>query len=119
MVDTVREPLIVLDKDLWVIAASRSFYVKFATNPDNSRGRHLYELGNGEWDIPRLRELLESIIPDHGTMDDYEVEQDFPNVGKRVKALAKQLDSQVVTSSGPKGTTVSVTHATFAGGEDR
>ena len=87
MVDTVREPLIVLDKDLRVIAASRSFYVRFATNPHDSQGRHLYELGDGEWDIPRLRALLEKIIPDHGTMDNYEVEQEFPHVGKRVLLL--------------------------------
>jgi signal transduction histidine kinase len=231
IVDTVREPLIVLDKDLRAIAASRSFYVKFTTNPDDTGGKHLYELGHGEWDIPKLRLLLEKIIPDHGTMDDYEVDHDFPRIGKRViqlnarvvvylstlcgalthsmigdgqsislkvigkggsstcanaeslglivtelvinalkhafndkttdgqiavaydvsgtdwklsvadngvgkpdgvfaqpksglgtgivKALAKQLDSQVVTSSGPKGTTVSVTHATFAGREER
>jgi hypothetical protein len=87
MVDTVREPLIVLDKDLRVIAASRSFYVKFATNPDDSKGKHLYELGDGEWDIPRLRTLLENIIPEHGTMNDYVVEHDFPHVGKRVLLL--------------------------------
>ncbi len=87
MVDTVREPLIVLDKDLRVIAASRSFYVKFATNPDDSQGKHLYELGNGEWDIPKLRALLENIIPGHREMDDYEVEQDFPRIGKRVLLL--------------------------------
>jgi PAS domain-containing protein len=53
MVDTVREPLIVLDKDLRVIAASRSFYVKFSTDPDDTQGKHFYELGNGEWDIPK------------------------------------------------------------------
>jgi PAS domain-containing protein len=82
MVDTVREPLIVLDKDLRVIAASRSFYVKLATNPDDSRGKHLYELGNGEWNIPRLRELLENIIPGLGEVDDYEVEHDFPTSEK-------------------------------------
>lgn len=87
MVDTVREPLIVLDKDLRVIAASRSFYVKFATNPD-SQGKHLYELGEGEWDIPGLRALLERIIPGRREMDDYEVEHDFPNIGKRVLLLS-------------------------------
>jgi two-component sensor histidine kinase len=87
MVDTVREPLIVLDKDLRVIAASRSFYVKFTTNPDDSRGKHLYELGDGEWDFPRLRELLENIIPGHREIDDYEVEHDFPRIGKRVVLL--------------------------------
>jgi hypothetical protein len=55
--DTVREPLIVLDKDLRVIAASRSFYVKFTTNPDDSQGQHLYELGDGEWNIPKASSI--------------------------------------------------------------
>src|ERR1700686_5813861 len=87
MVDTVLEPLIVLDKDLRVIAASRSFYVKFTTNPDDSQGKHLYELGDGEWDIPKLRALLENIIPGRRQLDDYEVEHDFPHVGKRVLLL--------------------------------
>jgi two-component sensor histidine kinase len=87
IVDTVREPLIVLDKDLRVIAASRSFYVKFTTNPHDTRGNHFYDLGNGEWDIPKLRSLLERIIPDHGAMDDYEVEYDLPRTGKRVLLL--------------------------------
>jgi two-component sensor histidine kinase len=87
MVDTVREPLIVLDKDLRVIAASQSFYVKFTTNPDNSRGKHLYELGDGQWDIPKLRALLENIIPGRREMDNYEVAQDFPRIGKRVLLL--------------------------------
>jgi two-component sensor histidine kinase len=91
IVDTVREPLIVLDKDLRAIAASRSFYVKFTTNPDDTGGKHLYELGNGEWDIPKLRLLLEKIIPDHGTMDDYEVEHDFPRIGKRVLLLNARI----------------------------
>jgi len=53
IVDTVREPLIVLDKDLRAIAASQSFYVKFTTTPDDTRAKHFYELGNGEWDIPK------------------------------------------------------------------
>jgi two-component sensor histidine kinase len=87
MVDTVREPLIVLDKDLRVIAASRSFYVKFTTNPDDSQGKHLYELGDGEWNIPKLRALLENIIPGRREMADYEVEHDFPHIGKRVLLL--------------------------------
>jgi hypothetical protein len=77
MVDAVREPLIVFDKCLRVIAASRSFYVKFTTNPDDSQGKHLYELGDGEWNIPKLRALLENIIPGRREMDDYEVEHDF------------------------------------------
>ena len=91
MVDTVREPLIVLDKDLRVIAASRSFYVKFTTDPDNTQGKHLYELGDGEWDIPQLRFLLEKIIPDHGAMDEYEVEHNFPRIGRRVMLLNARI----------------------------
>jgi two-component sensor histidine kinase len=87
IVDTVREPLIVLDKDLRTIAASRSFYLKFTTSPDDTRGKHFYALGNGEWDIPELRLLLQRIIPDHGAMDDYEVEHNLPRTGKRVLLL--------------------------------
>lgn len=87
MVDTVREPLIVLDKDLRVVAASRSFYEKFSTDPDDTQGKHFYELGDGEWDIPKLRLLLEKIIPDQGGMDKYEVEHSFPRIGRRVMLL--------------------------------
>jgi two-component sensor histidine kinase len=87
MVDTVREPLIVLDKDLRIIAASRSFYVKFSTDPDDTQGKHFYALGNGEWDIPKLRLLLEKILPDHDAMDEYEVEHEFPRIGRRVMLL--------------------------------
>ena len=87
IVDTVREPLVVLDQDLRVVAASRSFYLKFMVNPDETEGKLLYELGDGEWDIPKLRVLLEKIIPEHGTMEDYEVEHDFPDIGPRTMLL--------------------------------
>jgi two-component sensor histidine kinase len=87
IVDTVREQLIVLDNDLRVVAASRAFYLKFQTTADNIRGRHLYELGDGEWDIPKLRSMLEKIIPDHGAMEDFEVEHDFPRIGPRIMLL--------------------------------
>jgi len=87
MVDTVREPLIVLDKDLRVVAASRSFYVKFMTVPDDTQGKHFYELGDGEWDIPKLRVLLENLIPDRGAIDEYEFEHEFPRLGRRVMLL--------------------------------
>jgi two-component sensor histidine kinase len=87
MVDTVREPLIVLDKDLRVVAASRSFYVKFSTDPRDTQGKRFYELGDREWDIPKLRLLLEEIIPNQSSMDEYEVEHDFPRIGRRVMLL--------------------------------
>jgi len=87
IVDTVREPLIVLDKDLRVVAASRSFYVKFSTDPRDTRGKRFYELGDREWDIPKLRLLLEEIIPNQSPMAEYEVEHDFPRIGRRVMLL--------------------------------
>ena len=87
IVDTVREPLVVLDHDLRVIAASRSFYRVFMVNPDETEGKLLYELGDGEWDIPKLRLLLGKIIPEHGAMEGYEVEHDFPNIGPRTMLL--------------------------------
>jgi two-component sensor histidine kinase len=108
IVDTVREPLIVLDKDLRAIAASRSFYVRFATNPDDTRGKHFYELGNGEWDIPKLR--LERIIPDDGTIDDCQVEHDLPPIGHRVLLLNAKI---VLYEKGHKNILLSIEDVTL------
>jgi chemotaxis protein methyltransferase CheR len=91
IVDTVRGPLVVLDKDLRVVAASQSFYAKFTTDPGGTQGKHFYKLGDGEWDIPKLRLLLEKIIPDHGTMEEYEVEHEFPRSGRRVMLLNARI----------------------------
>ena len=87
IVDTVREPLIVLDEDLRVVTASRSFYEVFKVNPEETVGKLIYTLGNKQWDIPKLRELLENILPRQATFDDYEVEHDFPSIGKRTMLL--------------------------------
>jgi two-component sensor histidine kinase len=87
IVDTVREPLLVLDKDLRVLAASRSFYLTFKVARTDTQGRLLYALGDGQWEIPRLRLLLEQIVPEHGVMQDYEVEHEFPDIGKRTMLL--------------------------------
>lgn len=87
IVDTVREPVLVLDKELRIVAASRSFYAAFKVIPENTQGRLLYALGDGQWDIPKLRVLLEKIIPEQGEMEDYEVEHDFPNLGYRTMRL--------------------------------
>jgi two-component sensor histidine kinase len=92
IVDTVREPLVVLDRDLRVIAASRSFYRTFAVEPRNTQGRKLYLLGDGQWNIPALRTVLEDIIPKHRTVEAYEVEHEFPTIGRRVMLLnARQV----------------------------
>jgi two-component system CheB/CheR fusion protein len=83
IVDTVREPLIVLDGTLRIVSASRSFYENFKVAPQDTLGRHLYELGNRQWDIPKLRELLETELPAKQVIEGFEVEHDFPGIGKR------------------------------------
>jgi two-component sensor histidine kinase len=92
IVDTVREPVVVLDEGLRVIAASRSFYSAFKVIPEDTQGVLLYALGDGQWDIPKLRLLLEKIVPEHGVMENYEVEHEFPGIGRRTMLLnARQV----------------------------
>jgi two-component sensor histidine kinase len=92
IVDTIREPLLVLDKDLRVVLASRSFYKTFKMDKRDVQGRPVYTLGDGQWDIPQLRLLLESIVPQHAVMDAYEVEKDFAGIGHRTMLLnARQV----------------------------
>lgn len=92
VINTVREPLITLDQDLRVITASRSFFSFFKVKPEETVGRLIYELGDKQWDIPRLRELLENILPQKTTFDNYEVEQDFATIGRRIMLLnARQI----------------------------
>ena len=81
-----------LDKELRVIAASRSFYSTFKVEPEDTKDRLLYALGHGQWDIPELRVLLEKIIPEKGVMEDYEVQHEFPGIGHRTMWLnARQV----------------------------
>ena len=87
VVDTVRDSLLVLDGDLNVVAASRSFYSKFLTTPDVTIGRRVYDLGNGEWNNTALQQLLEKIVPERGVMDHFELEQEFTHLGLRVMLL--------------------------------
>lgn len=92
IVDTVREPVLVLDRELRVIAASRSFYLTFMVSAEDTKGKLLYALGDGQWDIPKLRVLLEKIIPEQGVMEGYEVEHEFPGLGHRTMCLnARQV----------------------------
>ena len=84
IVDTAREPLLVLDQDLRVVGASRSFYRTFDVSSEATLGRLVYELGEGEWNIPALRHLLERIVPEHSVMEDFEVEYVFPRMGHRI-----------------------------------
>jgi two-component sensor histidine kinase len=87
IVDTIREPLLVLDKDLRVVAASRSFYLMFKANRQEVQGLPIYSLGDGQWNIPELRLLLEKILPRHSVMEAYEVEHEFSTIGRRVMLL--------------------------------
>lgn len=87
IINTVREPLLVLNEDLKVVSASRSFYQIFKVKPEKTEGQHIYDLGNRQWDIPKLRELLEDILPGTTSFDDFEVEHVFPGIGRRVMLL--------------------------------
>jgi chemotaxis protein methyltransferase CheR len=87
IVDTVREPLIVLDDALRVLVASRSYYRAFDATRQETEGRPLYEIGDGQWNIPALRKLLEDIIPHHTTIEEFEIEKDFNKIGHRTMLL--------------------------------
>ena len=81
IVDTIREPLLVLDCNLQVVSANRAFYQYFQVTVADTVGRKIYELGDNQWNIPALRELLEIILPRDKTVEGYVVEHDFPNIG--------------------------------------
>jgi two-component system CheB/CheR fusion protein len=87
IVDTVREPLIVLNGNFEVVSASRAFYEMFRVKPENTKGRLLWTLGDRQWDIPRLHELLETILPKDTAFEDFEVKHDFPGIGPRTMLL--------------------------------
>ena len=83
IIATVRDPLLILDADLRVRSASRSFYKVFGVAPEVTEGRLVYELGNAQWDIPELRTLLESILPRDDAFHDFEVTHVFEGIGRR------------------------------------
>ncbi|MBV8708256.1 MAG: PAS domain S-box protein [Acidobacteriaceae bacterium] len=87
IVDTVRESLLVLDGSLRIRLASRSFYLTFHVSPEETLDRLVYEIGEGQWDIPRLRQLLEEILPHNGSFRDFEVTHEFPQVGCKTMLL--------------------------------
>lgn len=88
IVDTIHEPFLVLDADLRIIVASRSFYHKFQTKKEGTQGHLLYEIGNGQYNAPALRHFLKNIIPDHTILNEYKISHDFPNIGKRTVLLS-------------------------------
>ena len=87
IVDTVREPLLILDGELRIKTASRSFCETFSVSRDETRGRFLHDLGDGQWNIPTLRAALEEVLPRQKSFQDFEVTHDFPTLGRRVMLL--------------------------------
>jgi transcriptional regulator with GAF, ATPase, and Fis domain len=92
IVETVREPLVVLNSDLKILTANLSFYDTFRVSPDDTIGNFIYDLGNRQWDIPKLRVLIEDILPHDTVFNGYEVEHDFPEIGRKIILLnARQI----------------------------
>src|SRR5215207_5884858 len=87
IVATIHEPLLVLTDELRVNFANPAFFAGFAVNPEETLGRRIYELGNGQWDIPALRTLLEDVLPTSSVFNDFELEHTFPVIGRRVMLL--------------------------------
>ncbi|MFA5784839.1 MAG: chemotaxis protein CheB, partial [Phycisphaerae bacterium] len=84
ILETMREPLIVLDADLRVISANKSFYQTFNIIPEEAEGLLIYDLNNRQWDIPKLRQLMEKILPEKNAFDHHEIEYDFETIGHKV-----------------------------------
>jgi PAS domain-containing protein len=87
VVDVVREPILILDKDLRVIAANEPFYRTFQVEPKDTEHKVVYDLGNGQWNIPALKKLLEDILPKNTFFKGFEVAHEFPSIGRKVMIL--------------------------------
>jgi PAS domain S-box-containing protein len=102
IVETIREPLIVLTPDLKVISANSSFYETFQVAPEETEGIFIFDVGNHQWDIPALRELLEEIIPQNTHFNNFEVEHEFPVIGHKImllnarRIIQKEIGSQMI-----------------------
>jgi two-component system cell cycle sensor histidine kinase PleC len=93
--ETIREPFIILKKDLNIVTANLAFYRKFKVKKKDTEGKRIYELGNNQWDAPELRILLENILPTHKVLNNYAVTHNFPTIGLRTILLnARQIDSK-------------------------
>jgi len=87
VVDTLREPFLILDENLTVLSANRTFYTFFQVTESETEGKRVYDLGNGQWNIPKLKILLEDILPKNTFFDDFKVEHPFPRIGYRIMIL--------------------------------
>ncbi|HSX01988.1 MAG TPA: PAS domain-containing protein [Candidatus Saccharimonadia bacterium] len=87
VVDTVREPFLVLDENLQVLSANKIFYAFFQVTPEETEGKRVYELGNGQWSDTKLSILLEDILPKNTFFTDFKVEHTFPRIGHKIMLL--------------------------------
>jgi hypothetical protein len=96
VVDVVREPILILDKDFRVMAANEPFYRTFQVQTKDTEGKIVYELGNGQWNIPDLKKLLEDILPKHTFFKGFEVSHEFPFIGNKTMILnARQIHRSI------------------------
>ncbi len=99
IVETVRKPLVVLDSDLKILTANLSFYDTFKAKPEETIGNYIYEIGNRQWDIPKLRVLFEEILPNDTVLNGYEVDHNFPGIGRKIILLnARQIFREKIGS---------------------
>jgi PAS domain-containing protein len=97
IVERVREPLIVLDQRMKIISANESFYRLFQIAEQNAEGASLYDLGDGQLDIPELRKALEEVLPMSQSFENYEIEWDFPGTGrKKLRLNARRIHEKGV-----------------------
>jgi signal transduction histidine kinase len=93
--ETIREPFVILNSELRVVTANPAFYKKFKVLKKDTEGKHMYELGDDQWDTPELRECLERVLPKKKKLNNYEITLDFPELGRRTMLLnARQVDSK-------------------------
>jgi PAS domain-containing protein len=99
VIATIREPLVVLDDTMKVVTANKAFYDTFRVTPSETEGHLMFDLGNGQWNIPELRKQFENVLPMKKSLEDFKVEQDFPGIGHRVM----MLNARIIDTSGQKG----------------
>ena len=96
LIDSARESILILDSRLRVITANHAFYKRFLVEPAETEKRFLYELGNGQWNVPQLRKLLEEILPTQTRINDFELRAEFPTIGQRIMVLnGRRIESQM------------------------
>lgn len=107
VVDIVRDPILILDKDLRVMQANEAFYKTFQVDPKDTESKIVYDLGNGQWNIPALKKLLEGILPKNTFFKGFEVTHEFPFIGRKVMLLnARQIHFKDEAASGLFPTTI-------------